>query len=318
MSLETTYQHLRQHLLTTIFGLDEAVDLTLAALFSGGHILVQGPPGTAKTLLMRTLAGGCGLDFRRIQMTPDLLPGDITGSLIFRQDQGKFDFARGPIFANLLLADELNRASARTQSALLEAMQENTVTVGGTSHRLPDPFLVVATQNPVEQEGTYPLPIAQLDRFMFQVQVDYPGGEAEEQIYRVHHGTGAALGSKTVGNEDNQSRLSAQDIIDSRELIRRTHIRDEVLSYVRRLVENTRHHDALSLGASPRAGLMLLMGAKSLARFAGRDYVTPEDIQEAFRPALRHRIVLSPTAEMDGATSDAYLDEILESVEVPR
>lgn len=315
MSIDELYKQIRAEIGKVIQGMDEVIDYSLAALFSCGHILLEGPPGTAKTLLVRTIAAALEMDFKRIQMTPDLLPSDITGSSIFRDDSHTFEFVNGPIFTNFLLADEINRASARTQSAMLESMQELSVTFGGTTHPLPVPFLTFATQNPIEQEGTYPLPLAQLDRFMFKVQVTYPEPAVEETIYREHHATGAF---STPQDRGVKAVVGVQDIQAARETIRQTHVRDEVIQYVRRLVTATRNDDSLSVGASPRAGLMLLTGAKSLARFAGRDFVTPDDIKMAAIPAFRHRVVLSPSAELEGAHPDETLGYILDSIEVPR
>jgi len=306
---------LRAEIAKVIFGQDEAIDFALAALFSGGHVLLEGPPGVAKTLLVRTIAAALAMDYRRIQMTPDMLPNDVTGASIYRPDTQAFEFRRGPVFTNFLLSDEVNRASARTQSALLESMQELSVTHDGTTHRLPEPFVVFATQNPIEQEGTYPLPLAQLDRFMFKVIVEYPPPEEERRILREHHATGGLSDPLRMGVKP---VISPQDILAARQTIRETHIRDEVVDYVQRLLAATRSDDMLSVGASPRSGLMLLTGAKSLARFAGREFVTPDDIQSAFVPALRHRVVLSPTAELEGMTSDEVLARLLEGVAVPR
>jgi MoxR-like ATPase len=315
VSLDTLFNSVSNAVKKVVFGQDDALELALAALFSGGHVLLEGPPGTAKTLLVRAIAATLRLDYRRIQMTPDLLPGDITGSSIYRQNDGTFEFIRGPVFTNFLLADEVNRASARTQAAMLEAMQELAVTHDGVTYPLPSPFVTFATENPIEQEGTYPLPLAQLDRFMFKIIVGYPDRESEERVLREHHATGAATGPQALGVP---ALVEADDIHKARETIRQTHVREEVIGYVRRLIESTRRDDALSVGASPRAGLMLLMGSKSLARFAGRDFVTPDDVKRAFLPGLRHRVVLGPNSELEGTSADDVLAALLDSVEVPR
>ncbi len=280
MSLETHYKAIRQEITKVIYGQDEVVDFALAALFSSGHVLLEGPPGVAKTLLVRTIAAALSLDYRRVQMTPDLLPIDITGSSLFREDTRTFEFRPGPVFTNFLLADEINRSSARTQSALLEAMQELCVTYDGVTHPLPDPFITFATQNPIEQEGTYPLPLAQLDRFMFKVVVSYPGASDEERILRDHHATG---GLSNPVRLHVRAVVGPGDILEARETIRQTHIREEVIGYVRRLVHATRGDDSLAVGASPRSGLMLLMGAKSLARFAGPRLRHPRRHQDGVR-----------------------------------
>ncbi len=315
MSLEEQYQSIRAEISKVICGLEEVIDFSIAALFSSGHILLEGPPGTAKTLLVRTIASTLNLDYGRLQMTPDLLPNDVTGSSIYREDKHDFEFRKGPVFTNFLLTDEVNRASARTQSALLEAMQELSVTYDGTTWTLPDPFITFATQNPIEQEGTYPLPLAQLDRFMFKVIVDYPNEEAEKRILTEHHATGGRSDPATMNV---QTVISPEDIIKARELIRETHVRDEIIGYVRNLLQATREDDSLTVGASPRSGLMLLMGAKSFARFAGRDYITPDDIKKVFIPVMRHRVVVSPSSELEGIKSEGIMEYILESIEVPR
>ncbi|MFO1045155.1 MAG: MoxR family ATPase [Planctomycetaceae bacterium] len=315
MSLDTHVKSIRSQLEKVIFGQEETIDFVLAALFSCGHVLLEGPPGVAKTLLVRTIAATLNLGYHRIQMTPDLLPNDITGSSIFREDTRTFEFRRGPIFANFLLADEINRASARTQSSLLEAMQELQVTYDGQTYPLPEPFIVFATQNPIDQEGTYPLPLAQLDRFMFKLQVTYPSAEAERRVLATHHATSGFSSPERMLVE---RVMGADEIVAARQLIRETFVREEVVGYVQRLLHATREDDSLEVGASPRSGLMLLVGAKSLARFRGRDYVTPDDIQAAFLPAMRHRVVLSPTVELEGTTMDDVLSQILEIVEVPR
>lgn len=315
MSVLESYQKIRAELDRVIFGLDEPIEFALAGLFSCGHVLLEGPPGTAKTLLVRSIAAALDMDYQRIQMTPDLLPNDITGSAIYREDEHRFEFVKGPIFTNFLLADEINRASARTQSALLEAMQEMNVTYDGTTYPMPQPFMTFATQNPIEQEGTYPLPLAQLDRFMFKVEVGYPDGDQEEEILKTHHATG---GRSDPTKMDVKPVLTPEEIMSAQEEIRQTHVRDEVVTYLRKLLQETRNTDSLSVGASPRSGLMLLTGAKSLARFSERDYVTPDDVKAAFLPGLRHRVVLSAAAELEGLTSDDALNDVLDAVEVPR
>ncbi len=315
MSIDRIYRSLQSELEKVVFGQDDAIQFSLAALFSSGHLLLEGPPGVAKTLLVRTLAAAMNLEFRRVQMTPDLLPNDIIGGAVFRQDRQDFEFRRGPVFTHFLLADEVNRASARTQSALLEAMQEVSVTHDGVTHPLPEPFITFATQNPIDQEGTYTLPLAQLDRFMFKVVVGYPAAAEEQRILSEHHANGGLSDPHRMGVKP---VIAPQDILQARDTIRETHVRDEVVAYVQRLLSATRVEDALAVGASPRSGLMLLMGAKSLARFSGRDFVTPDDIQSAFLPVMRHRVVLSPSSELEGAVADEVLAQLLESVEVPR
>lgn len=315
MSLKSLHEKVRDQIGRVIFGQDEVIDLALAALFSSGHMLLEGVPGTAKTLLVRSIAAALQMDYRRVQMTPDLLPGDITGTSVYRENTGTFEFVPGPVFANFLLADELNRASARTQSALLEAMQELQITYGGTSHPLPEPFIVFGTQNPVEQEGTYPLPIAQLDRFMFKAIVHYPEPEHEERVLRDHHATGGRSNPAASGVE---AVVSPAEILEAREVIRQTFVRDEVIRYVQQLLQGTRDDDNLSVGASPRAGLMLLTAAKSISRFQDRDYVTPDDIKSVFLPVMRHRVVLSPMAEMEGISADDLLLNLMDMTEVPR
>ncbi|MEZ6051057.1 MAG: MoxR family ATPase [Planctomycetaceae bacterium] len=315
MSLEESYRSIRSELEKVVFGQDDAIEFSLAALFSCGHVLLEGPPGVAKTLLVRTIAAALSMDYGRVQMTPDLLPNDVTGSSIYREETRTFEFRRGPVFTHFLLADEINRASARTQSSLLEAMQELHVTYDGVTHPLPEPFVTFATQNPIEHEGTYPLPLAQLDRFMFKVRMTYPEPTDEIRVLTEHHATS---GLSSPEQATVQKVMSAEEVLSARRVIRETFVREEVIDYVQRLLQATRNDELLEVGASPRSGLMLLMAAKSLARFAGRDYVTPDDIKTALLPVMRHRVVLSPSAELEGTTSDEVLARMIEFVEVPR
>ena len=298
-----------------LVGLDDVVTQCLAAAIAGGHALLEGPPGLAKTLLVRTVATTLGGDFRRIQFTPDLMPTDVSGTSVFHPGQGDFHFRQGPIFGNFILCDEINRAPAKTQSALLEAMQERCVTVDGESHELPSPFVVFATMNPIEHEGTYPLPEAQLDRFLFKILVDYPEAEVEERLLRETHarrpGTPPAeLGVRAVA--------SLADLDAASRAVDEVEVREDLCSYVVKLLRETRGEPSLSFGASPRAGVMLLRGAKATAALRGRDYVTPDDLKEVAPPVLRHRIGLDPAEEIEGVLPDDVLGRILDRVEVPR
>jgi len=315
MDLAQLYNETLEQVGKVVYGQETAVKFCLAALFSNGHALLEGVPGIAKTTLVRTVGSTLSMSFSRVQFTPDLLPNDITGSHMYRADKGTFEFRDGPIFANFVLADEINRAPAKTQSALLEAMQEGTVTQEREVHELPKPFTVFATQNPVEHEGTYPLPLAQLDRFMFKILLDYPDANAEERILTLHHGV-ASLGSLEEFAVERTADVAT--VLQAREHIRATFVRPEVITYVQSLLAATRDDPNLMVGASPRSGLALLMGAKSLARFEGRDFVMPDDIKAAFLPSLRHRVVLAPTAELEGMGADDALGQVLNAVEVPR
>ena len=309
------YQRTLAEVEKSVYGQRAALSACLSALFSTGHILLEGVPGIAKTTLVRAIAETLDMSFSRIQFTPDLLPNDITGTHIFREDQRDFEFRPGPIFAHFVLADEINRAPAKTQSALLEAMQEATVSQDRKNHVLPQPFTVFATQNPIEHEGTYPLPLAQLDRFMYKVVLSYPDAKYEERMLAEHHG----VSRPGAVQEFNLKKVGTPErILQAREIIRKTFVRPEVVTYVRKLVAATRDDANLMVGASPRGGLALLMGAKSLACFGGRDFVTPDDIKIASLPALRHRVVLAPTAELEGMSTDDALAQVLNRVEVPR
>jgi MoxR-like ATPase len=314
-ALADLYSAARREIAKVIVGQDHLVEHVLVALFAGGHVLVEGVPGTAKTLLVRVVAKLFACEFKRIQFTPDLMPADITGTNVFDPRDQTFSFRHGPIFSQLVLGDEINRAPPKTQAALLEAMQERQVTVDGVSHKLPPVFTVFATQNPVEQEGTYPLPEAQLDRFMMKVIAEYPDEEQETEILRVHQ-RGMRVEDldrfnlQTVGGEP--QLLAAQAEIRART------IRDEVLGYIARVVRGTRENLKVEVGASPRAGLMLLTAAKARAALRGRGHVLPDDVKAVAKPVLRHRLLLKPGAEVDGFATDDILDEVLSRTEIPR
>jgi MoxR-like ATPase len=298
-----------------LVGLEEEISLALCAALAGGHVLIEGPPGVAKTLLVRTLAEALGGSFARIQFTPDLMPSDVTGTSLFHPGAGEFRFRAGPVFAQFVLCDEINRASAKTQSALLEAMQEGAVTIDGLRHELPRPFLVFATMNPIEHEGTYPLPEAQLDRFLFKLVVGYPEPDVEARLLAAAHqhspsATPAELGVRAVDSPD--------ELLRARALAEGVRVREDLPAYVVRLFAETRRSPSLALGASPRAGVMLLRAAKAHAALEGRDYVTPDHIKEIFLPVLRHRVALDPAEEIEGVRADDVLLAILDSVEVPR
>jgi MoxR-like ATPase len=308
------YRALRDEISRVVVGQEDAIRLAFITMLCSGHSLIEGVPGVAKTLLVRTLAESVGIRFGRVQFTPDLMPSDIIGTPVLDPRVGEFHFRPGPIFTDLLLADEINRASPKTQAALLEAMQESAVTVDGERHALGPCFTVFATQNPVEQEGTYPLPEAELDRFLFKIVVDYPGEEDERALLALHHARLPAAGPV----EPVRSVLDAQSLEESRDLVRQVIVRTEIVDYVSDLVRATRADFQYALGASPRAGLLLLRAAKAAAALQGRDYVLPEDVQEMFFPALRHRVMLDPASEVEGLTADEALERTLRTVTVPR
>lgn len=305
----------RREIAKVIVGQESLVEQVLVALFASGHILIEGVPGTAKTLLVRVIARLFDCDFKRIQFTPDLMPADITGTNVFDPREQTFHFRQGPVFAQLLLGDEINRAPPKTQAALLEAMQERQVTVDGVTHKLPPVFTVFATQNPIEQEGTYPLPEAQLDRFMMKVLADYPDEEQEVEVLRVHQ-RGARV--EDLDRFNLQTIGGATELLAAQAEVRARTIRDELLGYIARVVRGTRENLKAEVGASPRAGLMLLSAAKARAALLGRGHVLPDDVKAVAKPVLRHRLVLKPGAEVDGFTADDVLDEVLSRTEIPR
>jgi MoxR-like ATPase len=294
-----------------VVGQQDALRLAFVTFLCGGHSLIEGVPGVAKTLLVRTLAAAVAVRFGRVQFTPDLMPSDIIGTSIFDTRDASVRFRPGPLFTDLLLADEINRASAKTQSALLEAMQEHAATVDGVRHDLGRHFTVFATQNPVEQEGTYPLPEAELDRFLFKIVMDYPSEENERALLALHHtDAGAAPAIEPV--------WEGGAIAHARDEVARVIVREEIVAYVAQLVRATREDVSFSLGGSPRAGVMLLRAAKANAAVEGRDFVLPEDVQEMWLPVLRHRVQLEPVAEVEGLSPDEALSRTIRGIAVPR
>jgi len=295
-----------------IVGQDEIIRLAFMALALRGHILIEGVPGTAKTLLARTVARLVGGSFKRVQFTPDLMPSDIVGTSVFEIATSNFRIRLGPVFANVVLADEVNRAPAKTQAALLEAMEERQVTLEGEAHVLPDPFIVLATQNPVEYEGTYPLPEAELDRFLFKAVVPYPQPTEEAAILRRHDK------GRPLDVVEQLAPLPDGELVAARDEIDNVTVEDSVVDYVVRIVEETRRSGDLLLGASPRAGVHLLRAAKANAALEGRDFVTPDDVKSLVPPTLRHRVVLKAEAEIEGVDADAALRRVLARLDVPR
>lgn len=296
-----------------IVGQEAMMDQLLVALFTGGHVLLEGVPGIAKTLTAKLLARTINSGFSRIQFTPDLMPADVVGTSVFNMKTSDFSFKSGPIFSNIILIDEINRAPAKTQSALFEVMEEYQITVDGITYKMESPFFVIATQNPIEQEGTYKLPEAQLDRFLFKIVIDYPSLEEEKSILRRFSNDFTGALRETV-----QPVLSPADIADCQQRIEQVFIREELLDYIASIVHNTRNNADLFLGASPRASLALMKTAKAAAAIQGRNFVTPDDIRYVAYPALNHRVILTPEREMEGFNTREILDDIVRKIEVPR
>jgi MoxR-like ATPase len=310
---EQTFARIREQMARVVVGQQPLVEGVLVAALSKGHALIEGAPGLGKTLVARAFAAVSGFAFKRIQFTPDVMPSDITGSNVYSRERGTFTFVPGPIFAELVLADEINRAPAKTQSALLEGMQDRQVTVDGTSRALPSPFVVLATQNPVESQGTYPLPEAQLDRFLFKLTVDEPPREVERIIVR-HHADGfdpTDLGAL-------EQVTSPRTLVEMQQFAQGIRIDDAVIDYIVELVRRTRDDKAVELGPSPRACIALLKSAQVIAASEGRSFVTPDDVKPMVRAVLRHRMMLQPDALLQGITADHRIDEILRAVPVPR
>jgi len=318
MTLETLHLRadaLRTEIAKTVHGQDEAIDMLLVALFARGHVLLEGPPGTAKTLLARSFASALNLDFGRIQFTPDLMPGDVLGTSIFNFQSSTFTLTKGPVFSQVLLADEINRAPPKTQAALLQAMNERMVTIDGEDHDLGREFVVIATQNPIEQQGTYPLPEAQLDRFLFKLVIEFPPEDVEMAILKHHAAEPLDFGAAT---DKVAPVLDADALGQSRDIIDSIIIDDDILAYILRLVRATRQSADISYGASTRAADAIASATRAAAALQGRDFAIPDDVKRLFVPALRHRIVLGPGAEIEGRTPVQVLENILNQIEAPR
>ena len=304
---------IKQELSTVIVGQNKMIDQLLVAILSNGHVLLEGVPGVAKTITAKLLSKTLSIGFSRIQFTPDLMPSDILGTSVFDLKKSEFEFKKGPIFSNLILIDEINRAPAKTQAALFEVMEERQITIDGKAYILDTPFLVIATQNPIEQEGTYRLPEAQLDRFLFKISIDYPKLDEEITILQREHilqNNGKLENIKTV--------LSSAEIKSYQALVKQIIVEQNLLEYIAKIVLNTRENGFLYLGASPRASIAILNAAKGFAAIRGRDFVTPEDIKDAALPVLQHRVIVTPEREMEGITSAEIIKQILETVEIPR
>lgn len=311
--LSAAVDQIKNTLARIIVGQQESIDLLIAGILADGHILIEGVPGVAKTLTAKLLSKAIDAQYSRIQFTPDLMPSDILGTSVFNPKSTEFEFKRGPIFGNIILIDEINRAPAKTQSALFEVMEERQITIDGQTYKMQEPFTVLATQNPVEQEGTYRLPEAQLDRFLFKIEIKYPSLAEEITILTQQHQ------QKTTDQlSDISPVLSADDIIALRQQVRTLHVEAKLLEFAAKIIYETRNHKSLFLGGSPRASLALINAAKALAALRGRDFVTPDDIIYVAAPVLRHRIMLTPDKEMEGVSSDDVVAQIIQKIEVPR
>jgi MoxR-like ATPase len=311
--LQQAVDKLKAEIGKVIVGQEPMIELLLAGILADGHILIEGVPGVAKTLTAKLLSRVISVGFSRIQFTPDLMPSDVIGTSVFNPRESSFQFKPGPIFSNIVLIDEINRAPAKTQSALFEVMEERQITVDGQTFRLPPPFMVVATQNPIEQEGTYHLPEAQLDRFLFKINVLYPTPDEEFRIVTHHHQLRGDIRLDLVA-----SVLNADQIGQLRDKVRGLHVEEPLIRFITAIVGATRNHKSIYLGASPRASIGILNGSKAIAAMRGRDFVTPEDIVYTAPAVLRHRLVLTPEKEMEGASADDVINEIIRSIEVPR
>ena len=311
--LQNSVEDIKREIGKFIVGQTEMIELLIISILTNGHSLIEGVPGVAKTITAKLIAKTMDVDFSRIQFTPDLMPSDILGTSIFNVKTNEFEYKKGPIFSNIILIDEINRAPAKTQAALFEVMAERQITMDGTRYEMELPFLVFATQNPIEQEGTYRLPEAQLDRFLFKIEVDYPSLEDEIQILVENHHRQDLMDFNTI-----KSVLSADAIKKYQDLIKQIVVEDNLLTYIASIVNNTRKNANLYLGASPRASIAILNAAKANAAINGRDFVTPDDIKRCTKAILKHRLVLTPEREMEAFTVDKVVDQILETIEIPR
>jgi MoxR-like ATPase len=311
--LKKAVEEIKSQLGKVIIGQQDFIELLLVNLLANGHVLIEGVPGIAKTITAKLFAKTLQTDFSRIQFTPDLMPSDVLGTSVFNMKTSEFEFKKGPIFSNVILIDEINRAPAKTQSALFEVMEEHQITIDGNKFIMDYPFMVLATQNPLEQEGTYALPEAQLDRFLFKIKVGYPNAEEEVLILKSHHDRKFNLPLDEI-----EPVLSIESLKKFRSQVQEILIEDKLFNYIAQLVEKTRNHPHLYLGASPRASIAIMNASKAFAAIAGRDFIIPDDIKKTLVPVLGHRIILSPEREMEGMTPETVIDMIVKSVEVPR
>ncbi|WP_127136959.1 AAA family ATPase [Flagellimonas oceanensis] len=311
--LRDTVEQIKKELSTIIVGQKDFIELLIISILADGHALIEGVPGIAKTVTAKLFAKTLKTEFNRIQFTPDLMPSDILGTSVFNTKTNEFEFKKGPIFSNIILIDEINRAPAKTQAALFETMEERQATVDGTTYKMGQPFMVLATQNPIEQEGTYALPEAQLDRFLFKIKVDYPSVEEEVIILQNHH---ERKGEKP--QDQIKAVLSPKKLVEFKKNIHEVVVEQKILDYIANIITQTRNHPHLYLGASPRASIATLTAAKAFAAISGRDFVIPEDVKKALVPVLNHRVILTPEREMEGMTTETVVTMIMESVEIPR
>ncbi len=306
-------ERLKTEIRKIIVGQDKMIELLVAAILSNGHVLIEGFPGLAKTLTAKILSRTISSDFKRIQFTPDMMPSDVIGTSIFNFKTSDFEYRKGPIFTNLVLIDEINRAPAKTQAALFEVMEERQITNEGKKYSMDTPFMIVATQNPIDLEGTYRLPEAQMDRFLFKINVDYPNLTEEVQILNgIHHGT----------NNNDLTQINAvfseKEIVEYQQLASKIHVEENLIEYIAQIIQNTRLHKDISIGASPRASIALLRSSKAMALMRGRDFVTPDDIVDVTVPVINHRITISPEKEMEGTTAETIINNLVNAIEIPR